>query len=290
MRVIQHSDAAAFRAKTMPFLMLAEAEHNVILGITERLVTNGAADYDDVFLTHVEDDNGAVVAALMRTAPHGPMFSTKTQAAIPLLVTSVAEVYTSLPTVQGTAAAAQAFAELWQAHSGQTYTTKMEQGLYQLTQVKPPQGVPGECRRATHAEFDLLVDWRIAFTGAVGWEPEPRDKATRYVENRLKEVPTLAIYLWWDGGEPVSMAAGVRLTPNGGVVALVYTPPEQRRKGYASAVTAAVSQILLDHGRQFCCLYTDLANPTSNKIYQAIGYEHITDQRLITFVDVDEEQ
>ncbi len=51
----------------------------------------------------------------------------------------------------------------------------------------------------------------------------------------------------------------------------------------ASAVTAAATQAALDAGRRFVFLFTDLANPTSNKIYQAIGYEPVIDVDLIRF-------
>jgi predicted GNAT family acetyltransferase len=63
----------------------------------------------------------------------------------------------------------------------------------------------------------------------------------------------------------------------------VYTPPEKRNRGYASSLVAALSQHLLDGGRKFCFLYTDLANPTSNKIYRALGYEHVGDSVQIFF-------
>jgi uncharacterized protein len=82
--------------------------------------------------------------------------------------------------------------------------------------------------------------------------------------------------LWWDGG-PASMAGAGAPTPNGIRIGPVYTPPEHRRRGYASALTAALTRYLLDGGRRFCFLYTDLANPTSNAIYQQVGYTHVCD-------------
>ncbi len=84
------------------------------------------------------------------------------------------------------------------------------------------------------------------------------------------------MYLWDDDG-PVSMCGASGETPNGIRVAPVYTPPGLRGRGYASACVAAVTQAQFDRGRRFCFLYTDLANPTSNKIYQAIGYEPVCD-------------
>jgi predicted GNAT family acetyltransferase len=76
-------------------------------------------------------------------------------------------------------------------------------------------------------------------------------------------------------------------TPNGIRINAVYTPPEFRRRGYASACVAEVSQRMLDSGRKFCFLFTDLANPTSNKIYKAIGYRHVADGQHITFDVID---
>ncbi|MCA9556723.1 MAG: GNAT family N-acetyltransferase, partial [Myxococcales bacterium] len=90
--------------------------------------------------------------------------------------------------------------------------------------------------------------------------------------------------LWvWEDGEAVSMAAAVSPTPHGVRVNFVYTPPERRGRGYASACVAALSQAQLDAGRQFCFLYTDLANPTSNAIYQRIGYRPVTDALQLGF-------
>jgi hypothetical protein len=75
----------------------------------------------------------------------------------------------------------------------------------------------------------------------------------------------------------VSLAGWGGRTPNGVRIGPVYTPPEHRRRGYGSAVTAAVTAEQLAAGRTFCFLYTDLANPTSNKIYTEIGYELVCD-------------
>ena len=84
-------------------------------------------------------------------------------------------------------------------------------------------------------------------------------------------------YLWVDEGRPVSLAGAGGLTPNGIRVGPVYTPPELRGRGYASNLVAGVSQAQLDAGRRFVFLFTDLANPTANHIYQEIGYEPVTD-------------
>ena len=85
------------------------------------------------------------------------------------------------------------------------------------------------------------------------------------------------MFIWEDGGQPVCIAGFSGPTPHGIRIVSVYTPPELRGRGYASACTAALSQHLLDQGREFCFLFTDLSNPTSNHIYQEIGYRPVGD-------------
>ena len=89
--------------------------------------------------------------------------------------------------------------------------------------------------------------------------------------------------LWEDGGEPVSAAGWGGPTPNGIRIGPVYTPPELRGRGYATALTAELSQRLLDEGRRFCFLFTDLANPTSNGIYERIGYVRVAESAMVAF-------
>jgi hypothetical protein len=90
------------------------------------------------------------------------------------------------------------------------------------------------------------------------------------------------IYLWEDA-QRVSLTGYSGPTRNGIRIGPVYMPPEFRRQGYASALVAGVSQHLLDTGRKFCFLFTDLANPTSNKIYMRIGYEPVCDMDEYNF-------
>ena len=131
-----------------------------------------------------------------------------------------------------------------------------------------------------------------------GGSTSPRRRCTREgratsraeAEDRLtgSRRPTAGILLWEDGGEPVSLAGWGGRTPNGIRIGPVYTPPTLRGRGYATALTAELSQRLLDGrvftgGRRFCFLYTDLANPTSNAIYERIGYRRVAESAEIVF-------
>ena len=114
-----------------------------------------------------------------------------------------------------------------------------------------------------------------------------RDRAEETLDHRLSS-PAAGILLWEDAGEPVSLAGWGGRTPNGIRVGPVYTPPHLRGRGYATALTAELSQRLLDGrlfegGRRFCFLYTDLANPTSNAIYERIGYRRVAESAEIAF-------
>ena len=125
---------------------------------------------------------------------------------------------------------------------------------------------------ATEADLPLLAEWAYRFTvdcfGSAD-QAEAAEMAQRRVADR-------DAYLWEDG-QPVSMAGSSRPTTHGITVNLVYTPPQFRRRGYATSCVARLSQLLLDGGWKFCTLFTNLANPTANDIYQKIGYTAVCD-------------
>jgi predicted GNAT family acetyltransferase len=120
------------------------------------------------------------------------------------------------------------------------------------------------------------VEWFAALVKEAQGEAASAQGAGRRIDAFL-DVVTNGVHLWEDGN-PVSMAGHTGPTPNGIQINLVYTPPEHRRCGYASACVAALSQLQLDQGRKFCFLVAHLANPTSNHTYQTISYEAVGHQ------------
>jgi predicted GNAT family acetyltransferase len=102
------------------------------------------------------------------------------------------------------------------------------------------------------------------------------------VVDRRLEGDDEGLWLWDDDG-PVSMAGFGGATPNGIRIGPVFTPSERRGRGYATALVAAFSEWLLRRGRRFCFLFTDLANPTANRIYEQIGYRRICEAAEIVF-------
>lgn len=286
MRVVRHTDPQQFLRSTLPFLLQHEAVHNVLIGVISRLAMTGEMARD-VYIAHVACETGEVVGAAMCTPPLGVVLSNVTKPhAIALLADDVTKMYDTLPTVLGRAADARAFAQCWQDRVGQAFSLKMAQGIFELTEVTPVTAVDGAYRVPTADHAELMIDWAIAMEREALGNDRSREEAAHLVTQKLSaDDPLNAFRLWVVEDEPVAMAASTRPTPNGVTINFVYTPPEHRRRGYASAVVAALSQEMLDQGRAFCSLYTDLGNPTTNKIYQAIGYRQIGESHLYEFGD-----
>lgn len=284
MNLERFDDPHAFHAQAISFLLEREAEHNLILGLTTELMA-GTSRYPDPAYLAVVRHAGDVVAVALRTPPHAVIMAhTAEPQALDLLARDLRATYGALPGVNGEATVSEQFAHVWQEVAGQSAELEMAQRIYKLETVNPVSGVPGSMRRATQADFDLLRRWQGDFSvEAVGKEPETVDYAR--IERTIREAlkfQSLGRFLWEHEG-PVSLAGFSGPTPNGIRIGPVYTPPEHRRRGYASALVAALSQQLLDEGRKMCFLYTDLANPTSNRIYMNIGYQPVCDVNVYCF-------
>jgi hypothetical protein len=281
--VVRLDNAAAFLAEAEPLLLADEARHNLILGIAGS-VRNGL--YEDFRLWLVREGD-EVVGAALRTLPYNLILGRPASpAALAALVEAVAG--EKLPGVVGAEPEVQEFAELWTRRTGVAARTNMRQGVYALERVEPLPAVAGSARVATEDDRELAVRWWIAFAEEALHEGGPgRERAEEMIDYRLSSRSS-GILLWEDYGHPVSIAGWGGPTPNGIRIAPVYTPPELRGRGYATALTAELSQRLLDGrlfagGRRFCFLFTDLANPTSNAIYERIGYRRVAESAEIAF-------
>jgi uncharacterized protein len=277
-------DPAEFLREAEPFLLADEARHNLMLGIAGN-VRNGSI-YRDFRLWLVRD-GGEIVAAAVQTPPYNLILAQpRSHRALAALAEAVAA--EDLPGVVGATPEATEFADLWTRHTGSPARTNMRQGVYELERVEQPPAVGGSARIATESDREVALRWFVAFADEALHQGGPGgDRVGEMIDHRLSS-PTAGIMLWEDGGEPVSLAGWGGPTPNGIRVGPVYTPPELRGRGYGTALTAELSQRLLDGrlfagGRRFCFLYTNLANPTSNAIYERIGYRRIAESAEIAF-------
>jgi hypothetical protein len=217
------------------------------------------------------------------TPPHRVTVAlTNSYDALRAIVRDVHDFRPDTPGVSGPAPVSQRFAEMWSELTGRPFHRHIAERVYRLDTVTPPTNVSGQMRRVTDADRDLLTTWIYDFRREALGE-DNRALAERTVHNMLTLPPEYRGTFLWEDPHPVSLVSYGGPTPNSMRLGPVYTPKAFRGRGYASACTAAVSQYLLDSGRKFVTLFTDLGNPTSNKIYMQIGYLAVTDVDVYDF-------
>ena len=273
------SDAGQFLERVQPFLLRREAEHCLILGLLDGLRAGEHWGSEPPLMASVENHDEVAAVALM-TPPHNLIISwTADDSALDAIARALHAKAVAVPGVNSSADIAQKFALKWSELSGQTFRVQMAQRIYQLSRVTSETRAAGRLREPHQSDDALLREWRAAFSiDAEGMDPgQARNAAALPLPHSRR------LLLWDVERTAVSMAGFAGPTPNGIRVAWVYTPPENRGKGFAGACVAALSQKLLEDGRKFCFLYTDLANPISNHVYLKIGYEPVTDATVYSF-------
>ena len=277
---IHRHNALQFYERTKVYLLKHEAAHSVIFRAINALINRPDRSPKSPYLATVEV-NGAVLAVALHRPPRQLLLSqTISLQAIKLIAQDLDSKL--LAGVMAPATVAQKFAQVWHNLTGQSYREGMQLRCFQLSTVQPVT-TNGDLRQATAAERELLIVWCRAFIAEALPDEDHNEENT---VDRLLHQGSLSV---WHDRLPVSMANYTEPTPNGIGINLVYTPPEFRRHGYASACVAALSQYLLNRGHQFCFLFTDLTNPTSNRIYQTLGYQPVGDLRNYWF-DYNKEQ
>jgi GNAT superfamily N-acetyltransferase len=214
----------------------------------------------------------------MHTPSWPALLSAVSDEAATALATQLAAAGRRLSGVNAEEHTAERFATVWRERTGADPHVHRRVRLFRLGELVWPEPKPdGEPRIADDKDRDLLISWFDAFTREVA---DPVSDQAAAVSERLSYG---GLTLWQADGMPTSVA-GVTRTVAGMVrVGPVYTPPELRGRGYAGAVTATVSRAALDAGTAEVLLYTDLANPTSNALYQRIGYRPVEDRIMLSF-------
>lgn len=279
MKLHRYESANEFYPRARSYLLEREAQHNLILGICTTHMLHPESVSGQPYFALVEHESGqiltsaVIIPSFLLTIGH----TRDTEALKPL----IDDVYDFLPTLPGVSAAKETshlFANLWGAKTGVSAFRSVAMRIYQLDAVTPVKGVAGAMRRADESDRALLSQWVADFNQEAlpGSPPLNIERLMDlYLNSDTKDVR--GYYIWEVDGLPVTMAGYTGPTPNGIRINAVYTPPELRRRGYASALVAKLSQHLLDEGRRFCFLFTDIGNSTSNKIYQEIGYHAVCD-------------
>ena len=290
MDLMTTADAGLFAPAVQPVLDRYPVTANVLATVLGSALS-GASTFDDPLWLLLSQD-GAPVGAGMNTLPRflllTPVPDGTADEAAGLVCAEFARQGRALDVVAGTPAEAGAFARAWSAQTGRRAVTAMSQRMYELVELSTARpvrsgaagqpgaagqsGADGVARLAGADDLPLLEEWFEQFHA----EAEPHGPRGNPEVLRARVRQGLVV-LWIDAGTPVSMAGFNHASAGVARIGPVYTPPEHRRRGYAGAVTAAASQTALDRGAQRCMLYTDLANPTSNGVYQRLGYTPVAD-------------
>jgi GNAT superfamily N-acetyltransferase len=275
------ADADAFVAAAGDFLHADPARNSVILTVVETIRRGGgvrAADGDEV-LGWWQAEGEPVTGAFMHTAPYPVHVAAMPAEAVGPLVDLLAGVVPVVPGVGGDRAATDAFAAAWSKRTGSRARVHRRMRLHRLDElIEPDPRPPGAAVVAGPEHRDVLVAWYEAFAAEI---EEPQRDVGRQVDDRIAYG---GAFLWLaDDGEPVSLAGRTRLVAGQVRVAPVYTPPERRGRGYAAGATAAVTRAALDAGARDVLLYTDLANPTANRLYERLGYRGVEDRVTVSF-------
>jgi predicted GNAT family acetyltransferase len=280
MKLICFSTASGFLRRTQASLEQDEPRNHLILGIALTLQRGSAAYQRRPYLAAVHRAGEPLLVALM-TPPHNLVLAGDVDSAdqtVQLVVEDLVSGGWPVPGVLGPTPLADALARVWRRHTGDPVHEGMNQRAYALHRVHPLALSAGRLRTGEPPDVPLASAWIEAFHREVLADRAPVDAR----EMAIDRIGDRTLYLW-ERGRPVSMAASSRPTAHGVSVSLVYTPPAERGRGYATSCVATLSQQLLNAGFDWVSLFTDLANPTSNAIYQRIGYRPVADFRDYRF-------
>lgn len=283
MRIDITRNPAEFADRARYFLA-ARLEHNVLATVVDNVLRTepraGPTGGDPaafravpVFALGSEPRTREVVAAALRTPPW-PMLAAgfDNPAHARDLIDRWLTPDPTLSEFGAEPATAKALIQAWRATTAGSTECVFREALHSLTAVSdPPEPATGRLRGATEEDRDLLVQWEVAFGVETGLGQA--DQAAAIVDRRLDARQQFI----WDDGRPTSTLGHTAQIAGAVRIGSVYTPPEFRNRGYASAAVAALSRRLLEHGAQRCLLFTDLANPTSNRIYASVGYVRLAD-------------
>ncbi|MEU7281595.1 GNAT family N-acetyltransferase [Streptomyces sp. NPDC045431] len=274
-------DVDAFLAHAGAFLRSRPVPHIMPLTVIARLRARGADAYgaQATLFGHLER-TGEVLATLHRLPSRGLGLTPLTPEQADGLAAHLAALGHSLPYVSADDGTATAFAEAWRRHTGAEPVPRVRLCLYRLGTLTPPTPFPaGRGRLVGERDHDRLMRWCAEFAADVG-EDVSIDAAswagTRFADKR---------YTFWEtpDGTPVSMAGANPMVAGMVQVDPVHTPAHLRGRGYAGAVTVEVSRAALAAGAEEVVLFTNAANPTSNALYQRLGYVPVTDWTVYDF-------
>lgn len=274
-------DVNNFALRAEPILSKGEDVNSLFLGVLQAIK---AGRYENPFMATIEED-GEVLALIQMTPPHplNLIFTNENrlEECMELLIKKLMELEIEISSIISLKPWAFLFAKKWEEKTGTSRKLLMDQGIYRLDNViEALEDSPGSWRFADKEDCPLIEKWFNLFEEDAGLPPTAKEDVEKRVASFVEQQE---VFLWVHDGKVVSMMKKARPSEHGVTVSFVFTPREERKKGYARTMVAAGTKELLKEYK-FCVLYTDLMNHTSNKIYQEIGYQRIADSVQLGFV------
>lgn len=276
-KLVQYSKPKEFADAVVPFLQRDEARYSVLLGVIDTLVRRPEV-FQDHYLAAFRDVSDNVTGAVWMTPPYAFGMTDLEESQIKLAINFAKTIGTRPTAIFGTAPTAEAFMHLWTLETGQSVTARMAMRMFEATEVIEPGTVAGSWRPANMSDLPILTEWTYLYSMDVH-EPLSKDQAKVSTEQAISSVTR---FIWEIDGMPMAMAGCIATSSTSSRVPLVFTPKDFRGRGYASNLVARLTQAQLNK-KMRVFLYTDLANPTSNKIYQEIGYRPLYDSLRYSF-------
>ncbi len=282
MKVVHFVDAPQFLGLVSTVFSDQEVRYNLLLSLVKRVADNPHYYEETPLMAAVYAGDQVILAALMTNPPCDLLLASTQEDTADALAILADDLWQRGLILHGINAEKQhsaAFASLWCKRGTFRAAIKTRLRIYRLDQVIYPQPAEGFLRKAASKDRLLLRGWKTEFMKETLGE-EDAGRSEKLVDLLIRWGN---LYVWEDG-QVVCMAAKIRETQHGAVIGMVYTPQASRNRGYASNLVAALSERFLKQGYPLCALFTDLANPTSNAIYQQIGYKPVADTDQYVFV------
>ncbi len=273
-------DFEDYAEQAWPLLSQRPVEHTVALTMIEGLRAGRRWSSEPMLFGWYDAGSGDIrpSGAVSVTPPYELLLSIVPDDSVDELVAALRARGARLPGVNGDDGPADRFAAAWTAGTSLQPVPRMHTRLYALRELHPVTPPAGRPRPAVDSDHDRAVAWFTAFAHEAGTREGGVESVVDY---RLRHG---LVWLWEDGdGQVVSMASRNPIAAGVARVGPVYTPPQHRRRGYGAAVTATCTDDALRQGADHVALFTDLANPVSNSIYQRIGYRPVCDRKAIGF-------
>lgn len=269
-------DVHAYLDAVLPFLKADSLKNGTLLRVGQRMAKQAEPD-DSCLWVWVTDESDDIVLAAMQTPPFPLALSPGPDAALVQLAQELVAAGRTVPGVTGDVAACEAFKDAWVSLTSQKAVVNHHMRMLTCERLIAPVEPEGFGQVAGEEHYDLIEQWLHEFLTELHLIEGPNDLLRENVRDGQ-------FWIWWVGDEPVCLV-GDRLSGDlYAHVGPVYTPPQHRRQGYAAALTAMATGSYLAEGR-IGTLFTDAANPTSNHVYESIGYHYVGDAIEFEFVD-----